>query len=242
MTVTTVAIHRRKRHPAPGFRIPINPDVRERVCYIAAEAGRKVSLRYAPLTVTHTGLTPVWTATPRVGRKPLNQRGDDQLRTMSFDVYLASPDWTASHESPLAVLRVMAQEGQRMTVSLSALERGLWRMTDLSLVSEERQPGTKAVTRATATLTFTEVSDFTPLAGVTTGGARKVTSKGKRKAGGHVKHRKAHKYRVVAGDTLARIAAREMGSATLYPLIARANHIRDVRVIHPGTVLTIPAT
>jgi nucleoid-associated protein YgaU len=47
-------------------------------------------------------------------------------------------------------------------------------------------------------------------------------------------------YKVVSGDTLAELAKRFYGDATLFPLIADANEILDPDVIHVGRELIIP--
>lgn len=49
----------------------------------------------------------------------------------------------------------------------------------------------------------------------------------------------AHRYPVVAGDTLAGLASRFYGDASLYPLIASVNGIADPNVIDVGRVLVI---
>lgn len=53
----------------------------------------------------------------------------------------------------------------------------------------------------------------------------------------------ARTYTVVKGDSLSKIARRELGDATLWPRIFEANRsiIKDPDLIHPGQVLTIPA-
>jgi len=45
---------------------------------------------------------------------------------------------------------------------------------------------------------------------------------------------------VAEGDTLAWIAAQELGDATQWRRIAEANRLQDVRELRPGTVLVIP--
>ncbi|WP_226434859.1 LysM peptidoglycan-binding domain-containing protein [Rhodococcus yananensis] len=47
-------------------------------------------------------------------------------------------------------------------------------------------------------------------------------------------------YEVQAGDTLFGIARREYGDGTLYPVIARQNHLADPNVIDVGQQLLIP--
>ena len=48
------------------------------------------------------------------------------------------------------------------------------------------------------------------------------------------------KYTVVAGDTLSELAQRFYGDASLFTLIAAANHLPDPDVIKVGQVLRIP--
>ncbi len=51
-------------------------------------------------------------------------------------------------------------------------------------------------------------------------------------------------YTVVAGDSLSKIAQRELGDASRWRAIHEANRdtIKDPDLIHPGQVLKIPAT
>lgn len=51
-------------------------------------------------------------------------------------------------------------------------------------------------------------------------------------------------YTVVAGDSLSKIAQRELGDASRWREIHEANRdtIKDPDLIHPGQVLKIPAT
>jgi nucleoid-associated protein YgaU len=48
------------------------------------------------------------------------------------------------------------------------------------------------------------------------------------------------KYKVVAGDSLWRLAERFYGDGSLFTLIAAANHIADPDVIQAGSTLRIP--
>jgi nucleoid-associated protein YgaU len=52
----------------------------------------------------------------------------------------------------------------------------------------------------------------------------------------------ARMYTVVAGDSLSKIAKREYGDASKWPMIFEANRsqIQNPDLIHPGQVLTLP--
>lgn len=53
---------------------------------------------------------------------------------------------------------------------------------------------------------------------------------------------KPRTYTVQAGQDLSTIAQLFYGSGSLYPVIARANHLANPNLIYPGQVLTIPYT
>lgn len=198
---------------------------------LTTDDGLVLVLPFAPNEVDHDGIADEFATLARPGRKPLVVKGADGLRTMSFEVLLARSDHQAPVEAELAVLRRIAEDGDRVTVSLSALEAGrAWRLTGLSLHTTGRQHGTNAVTRATGSLTFTEVIDPVVNVGPLTGG----------KTGGKKKVRKTRHYIVKKGDRIARIALRFYGDPNGWHRIAKASKLKHPHKLKPGRRLTIP--
>ena len=208
---------------------------------ISSEDGTRLVLPFAPNDVDHGGLADTYETQERPGRKPLVTYTADGLRTFATTVLLAHRDHHQPVEGLIATLRELAEDGARLAVSLSALERGVWTLTDASIRTELRAPGTNAVTRATASLTFTEAVDAVVNVGPLSGGKKKKKGKGKAgKAGAGKGKRNVRRYTVKAGDTLARIALKFYDDPGEWRRIARASDLRDPRKLRPGMVLTIP--
>lgn len=206
---------------------------------LITDSGRRLVLPYAPNEVEHSGLADTFDTLDRPGRKPLLTRTGEGLHVCSFDILLAHPDHQQPVEGLLATLCRIADSGERVTLSLSALEAGVsWKLTDVTLNTALRQHGTNAVTRATAALTFTEASDATVNVGPLTGGHKPSGGKGSKDSKGD--KGTTRRYTVKAGDTLARIAGRFYDNPNLWPRIAKASGVRDPRKLKVGTRLTIP--
>lgn len=223
---------------------------------IVTEDGLKLVLPFAPREVAHEGLADTYFALERPGRKPLTGRTGDGLRSVGFTVFLGHADHQRSIEPLLATLRRIAASGDRVTLSLSALEAGIkWNLTGLSINTLLRQHGTNAVTRATAVLTFTEDVDAAVNVGPLSGGKKKKKKKhgggGGGKGGNGGKDDRANapgsrsknttqRHTVARGETLSGIALLYYGDPTGWRPIAQASGIRDPRKLRVGTRLTIP--
>lgn len=204
---------------------------------LRTSSGWELVLPFAPTTVEHGGLSPVFAVLDRPGRKPLLREAGQPMRTLTFTGLLARPDHQDDVEWYIARLRKLASTGHQVTFTYGPLESGTWRITDLAIEVNARQHGTNKATRATYTMTLAEAVDDVASLGPTTGGAKttttKTTTSTKKKA-------TPKRHTVKSGDTLSRIASRYYGNANLWRRIATANKIRDPRKLKVGQRLTIP--
>lgn len=187
-------------------------------------------LPYGPRGTSLGGLAAPWSTIDRPGRKPLVVSDGGPLRTMALTVFLGHSDHQQTVEGMLDKLRKIAASGDRVTlVNLSPLERGPWRLEDVSVTGELRQEGTNHLTRASVALSFVEASDANPKLGPINGGKK---GKGKNKLPTtHV---------VKKGDTLRKLANRYYGEPGRWHRIARANKIKDPSKLKTGRKLRIP--
>lgn len=207
--------------------------------YIYTESGRvSISLYFAPREIEYGGYAQEWVQTERSGRTPLLLRKADQLKTLRFSFLLTDPK-QPEHEmtGEFLALEALGKTSERVLVSYSNLEVGLWRVTEVSLNSELRHPDPRnnLPTRATASVTLTQASDPSVAIGPVSGGAG--TGGG---GGGAPAPPRTH--RVVKGDTLWGISLKYYGKGTLWPRIFDANRdkIRDPHWIYPLQVFNIP--
>lgn len=245
----------------------VQPSSRTRPrCTLTTERGLTVTLPFGPRVTSQTGYTVAHSELERAGRKPLLRASSVPLRTLSFSATLAFPDPTVSVERIIDGLKAIAESGQRLSIAYGPGERGVWRMTALVIDGALRQPGTNAITRATASITLTEASDAVVKVGPVTGGSGGGAGAPKGKPanpsappartsptpaaprGGNPApvvapaptSSRGRAYTVRPGDTLSSIAAVQMGSASLWRRLAEANNIRDPRALRVGQRLVIP--
>lgn len=204
---------------------------------LKTDDGRVLVLPYAPRGAELGGWADEWESISRPGRAPLVVRNGDGLPTLSLTVYLGyAEDHQRSIEPLLAELRAIAEAGDRVTlVNLSVQERGPWRLVDVAPTIDLRQHGTNHATRATVGLSFLGARDAKVRLGPVTGGKGKGGGKGGGKGKG-----KTERYRVRAGDTLAKIADKFYGEPGKWRPIARRNKIKRPTELKVGTVLVIP--
>lgn len=197
---------------------------------LEAEKGTRLTLPYAPRGSDLGGLADRWEQVDRPGRRPLNLHAGQSLETMSLTLVLARRDHQDSIEDLLEKLAKLGKARERVVLTnMSPLERGPWRITDLSVSSTVRQHGTNHITRATAAVTFTAASDALSRRGPLSGG--KDSGKGS----------DVRSYTVKKGDTLRKLADRFYGSPAKWKLIAKANDIKKPGAdLKPGRVLRIP--
>lgn len=202
---------------------------------LRTSAGLVLDLPYAPRGATLGGWADTWETVERPGRDPLTIRTGGGLPTLSLSVFLGHADHQQTIEPLLAELRKIAESADRVTlVNLSVQERGPWRLESVTPTIELRQHGTNHATRATVELGFIAANNANVKLGPVAG------SKGAGGKGG--KPRKGEsRYTVRKGDTLAKIAGKELGDPSEWKRIATRNNIKRPDSIKPGDVLIIPA-
>lgn len=212
---------------------------------VTLKVGRDVlTLPCVAERVTATDLSPAWTEVPRAERQPLLRQTNLRLIKVQLPVVFVLPGGMTSVEPGLATLAAFANSPDPVLISGgSLLESGWYRITDMPITSTRKHPVTNAVVRAEVTLSLTnEPNPPSTVPGRPSSGAvptRAAASPLSTKPA--AKTAKVNRYTVKAGDTLSKIAAHYYGSASLFPLIATANKIKNPNLIKPGQVLTIPA-
>lgn len=237
----------------------------------------RVDVPYAPRETTHGGFARQTEVIPRPMLRDLVRLGGPGLQTLSFTLIVAHLDPYRSIEDTLAGLKRIAEGGDPVSVRYGPLERShLWRLTEMSINGVLRRPDRPArpdinlpgtfgrrrgsrrpvldlgdpqdITRATVSMTFTQVSDallrITPIT--------KAAPKGKPAPKPAPKPSTAPSapkppappvtttYTVRRGDTLSGIAARLLGNSDRYREIATLNGIRNPNRIFAGQRLRLP--
>lgn len=115
---------------------------------------------------------------------------------------------------------------------------GSWAITSLDVTSLRRRDDDNAITRAEVSL---ELTEWSPGPRPAQPGTPSAVPVGPVLSVGQPVAVAVRRYTVRAGDTLYAIAQAIYGSTARWRDIAKANGIRDLRDLVPGTVLTIPA-
>lgn len=207
--------------------------------YLATEDGKvSYSFHLAPRTIDYGGLSSEWTETERSGNTPLLLRKGDSLDTLAFSFLMVETrnrDFVPMTESIIA-LRAVAKSRQRVLVSYSRLEAGLWRVTDASVSSSQRHPDAtnNEPIEATASVKLTRASDPAVAIGPITGGTQP--------APGPVKPAPVQTYTVRKGDSLWSIAQAKYQRGASWVKIFDANRdkVKSPHVIYVGQILAIP--
>lgn len=208
---------------------------------IVKSGNKRIVLRCTSPKVDHSGLAGDWKQVPRGGDRPLLGMAGRQLHVAKVTAIIARDDGSAVEDILVDLINISRDGNDDHKVTLAHygyLEAGPWRLTDISIISDQRKFGTNQITRADVTLTLTEhVAEPGPSA------AKKKKHKaggGKSGSGDGGQRSKPRTYTVRAGDTLSRIAVKFYGDANRWHRIARANHLRDPNHIYPGQRLKIP--
>lgn len=221
--MTTVSLVRAVTAPTTGRAHP--------KAQLVDEAGNRLVLPFAPVGATLANLGPEWTEVARDGgRTPLLVLAAKRLATLTLAATIAdtrNPD--TSQEAVVYVATTMARQARRVTLTnYGVLVGNAWRITDLSLDVERRQPGTNAVTAGTLTIELKAASDAVVRVGAASGGARTATKPS------------ARTVTVKAGETAAALAWRSLGDPNRVVDLLEANGLRDARRLTPGRVLIVP--
>ncbi|MBC8090498.1 MAG: LysM peptidoglycan-binding domain-containing protein [Pseudonocardia sp.] len=201
--------------------------------YLYSETGKlALAIPLAPREIEYGGLPLDWSPAERSGTKPLLLFKGMALATLSFSFLLTDKvDLYAPQTSQVATIKDIGRTQERIFVRYSGAEQGLWRITDLSVSSQLRDPVDNEITRAMVSITLTEASDPAPAVGPVS-----------RPPPPQPPAPVARTYVVVRGDTLWGIAKRFYGQGGLWPRIFDANRgqIRDPHLIYPNQRLAIP--
>lgn len=176
---------------------------------------------YAPKSVTYSGFEGVYSETPRPDRKPILTRSGKALRKISMELFIGDELYDESQESALIQLEALAGTVIPLVIEYDPRCAGYWRLTSLSYSSSEREFEMDEISRATATLEFTEVPDPTA-----------ITI--------NVGRNRPKKYRPKAGESLREIAMTYYGTASpaIISAIMDANGIDNAR--HIPTSIRLP--
>lgn len=182
---------------------------------IITDNGKALTMHYAPREADLGGWSATFDSMPRPGRRPLLVRTADRSLTANITFMLAHQDHRHDIERDLAVLKSIGAWGARVTlVNMSPQEAGPWRITDMSVAGQLRQPGTNRITRAIVTLTLAEVSDPTYSLGPRYRRRRLKKSFYFRAKKGMTPRKQAHKY---------------YGDPGLWKVITKANRMKTAK-------------
>jgi LysM repeat protein len=189
----------------------------------------------------NSDVSPTWTEVARPGREPLLRQVAPRLWKVQLQVVFILPGGMTSVEDGLITLHRFANHTSPVLVSYSLLESGFYRITDMPITSTRKHPVTNQTVRAEVVLSLTNepnppatIPGRPPAAVPSTRPSTHTSTKPAGKAPA------ATRYTVRSGDNLSKIAAHFYGSASLFPLIATANKLKNPNLIKPGQVLIIP--
>jgi LysM repeat protein len=188
---------------------------------------------FAPAAIDYGGIAPEWVTVERPGGTPLLLRKSQPLDTLKFSFVIADKvDMLWPQTGEFHALQSLARQNERVLVNYGPNEGGLWRITDVTVSSEQRNPDTNEITRAVCSITLTRASDPAPAVGPITYPPPPPAPP----------PAPARNYIVVRGDCLWNIAIKYYGNGALWPRIFDANRdkIKDPHWIYPGQVFTIP--
>jgi hypothetical protein len=218
------------RHPQVAVKTP---------SFVIASmtTGKKITLPLAPLPTTHSGFGPNWETIGRGGRAGFLVPTDRQTRLWSATLTVAHPaDRVLSIDPLLHALEQLRGSTDRITLTYSRAERGVWRFIDLSYDVLQRQPGTNEPTQASVVISVQEAVDIPTIIGPkrASGAATKANPPVP------VKTPKSKSHTVRAGETLITISLAEYGDALQWRRIGDANGLRAASPLTVGKVLKLP--
>lgn len=206
---------------------------RSRMVIYAIGDKKRLTIPYAPRSVTYSNFGGIWEEVQRDGNRiPLLLKRGKGLKKMSFELFIGHEDWERPVMETLDHLRRIAKTSQYVMVNWSSWEKGAWRITNMVVVSEHRAPITNEITRANVQVELTRVSDSKKKRGPASGGKNDGDRKDIPK-----------KYKVKQGDTLMKIGMKFYKDHKAWKRIATKNKMKNPRKDHklkPGRILRLP--
>lgn len=187
-----------------------------------------ITVPYAPQGGNRSGLAGVWARQTRPGRPDALVYTNLPTPVLALDLTFMHTDFHQDVEAALKAFRTMIAGEEAVLLSgCSPSWAGPWYVTDATEDVQDLTPRNR-IAKAVVHCTFTKADkgnmDGT---GPITGGVKAS------------KRVRTHTYTVKKGDTLPGIAARELGDASLYGIIAAINNLRSTK-LHPGQKLKLP--
>ncbi len=179
---------------------------------------------FAPREVNYSGFEASYFEISRPDRKPILTRANSSLRKISMSIFVGSEDINESFDSDLNTLTKIADSRIPVQIEYDPRTTGLWRITSLSFDSVHRRSDSNEITRATASVEFTEIDTKT-----------EVTIN-------ILNTKRPKSYKTPSAMTMFAIARKFYGTTdiNIVKAIAKANGINNLRHIPPGKKLKLP--
>jgi LysM repeat protein len=186
-----------------------------------------ITVPYAPQGGTLSGIAPVWVRQPRPGRVDDVLRNNEPTNVLALDLRFLNPDYLHNMDGQTAGFRALAGGTEAVLLQgVTAAWAGPWFITEASEEVRDLQPGTNKIIDTVFHTTFTHAAEALSGVGPVTGGVQVTLLPGST-------------YVVKRGDTLPGIAAKQLGNANYYGLIAALNGLRSTS-LYVGQKLLLP--
>lgn len=215
--------------PAVTVRRPGRGGSRSHPHAVVTSSAGSVMLGATDEKVDYSGLGSTWVEVPRPGDNSLARRATrNRLRARVSAMLIQGYGGLSIHEQMLALDRIGASSAT-CGVSFGEMAEHRWHLIEATLPTIDREQITNRTKHADVTLTFLVAVDE----------QIKVALSRKRSQPGDKGKVKRHTVVVRKGDTLSKIAARELGNANRWPEIAKLNGIRNPKSIRTGQKLRV---
>jgi LysM repeat protein len=220
----------------PGKLPRVQAEPRQPSFTIATTSGIKAVLPLAPLPSSHAGFGPSWETLGRGGRAGYLVPVDVQPKTWSATLTIAYPsDRQKSIDPLLQTLERIRASKDRVAISYSRPERGVWRVIDMTYDVTARAPGTNLPTQASLVLSLQQAVDIPTIIGP----KRAPATSTKANPPAPVKTPKHPTHVVAKGETLVSISQAEYGDALHWRAIGDANKLTQA-TLKVGMRLKLP--
>lgn len=240
--------------PVVTVALPPASLVRNRQHVTIAGTAGTVTFNIARPEVEFRAMADEWSEEQRANGVPVLEHRGRRLRTFTLSGLFTHERWQNPSGEPahindklvvLAALAAPDRPDRTVVVSydpLTAYSRfGGWVISDLSFRTIRRRPSDNYVVRAEVDVTIVEASRPPTLAqaGTAKSAVKSIVSP-PAVLPTDSPTVPARRHTFTSGETLWQVAEDAYGNGALWPIIAAANGITDVRQAAAGTVLTIP--